>query len=86
LDVIKMEFASDTGKGRKMTEFIMAKRAVLAAMQTEKVRSTVRAKPFSRHKERKPYLRSRRNASMVGDPSVAETVMLNAKADRSPRI
>src|SRR5258708_13392662 len=70
-----MEFASDTGKGRKMTELTMAKRAVLAAMHTEKVRSTVRAKPLSRHKERTPYFRSRRNASMVCDPSIAETVI-----------
>src|SRR5882762_4222373 len=65
LDMIKMELASNTGKGRKTTEFTMAKRAALAAIQTEKVRSTVRAKPLSRHRERTPYFRSRRNASMI---------------------
>src|ERR1700730_11273380 len=63
-----MEFASGTGKGRRMTEFTMANRAVLAAMQTEKVRSTVRAKPLSRHKERIPYFRSRRNVSTLAIP------------------
>src|SRR5712692_3946758 len=76
LDMIKMELASDTGKGRRTTEFPMAKRAALAAIQTEKVRSTVRAKPLSRHKERAPYFKSRRNASMVCDPLAAESEML----------
>src|SRR5882762_3275601 len=79
-----MEFASDTGKGRKMTELTMAKRAVLAAMHTEKVRSTVRAKPLSRHKERTPYFRSRRNASMVCDPSIAETVICQPLRQAGP--
>src|SRR5260370_32929132 len=64
--MIKMELASHMGKGRNTTEFTMAKSAALAAMQTEKVRSTVTAKPLSRHKERTPYFKSRRNASMIG--------------------
>ena len=63
-----MELAPDTGNGRKMTEFTMANKALLAAMQTEKVRSTVRAKPLPRHKERTPYFRSSRNASMICGP------------------
>src|SRR5215469_8256893 len=59
-----MELASTTGKGRKMTELTIAKRTTFAAMQTEKVSSTVATKPLSRHKERNPYFRLRRNASI----------------------
>ena len=64
LDMIRMELASATGKGRKTTEFTMAKRAALAAMHTEKVRNTVRAKPLSCHKERTPYLARRSMMSL----------------------
>src|SRR3989442_7831504 len=63
-----MELASATGKGRKMTEFTMAKSAALAAMQTANVSSTVSAKPLSRHNERTAYFRSRKNASMICTP------------------
>jgi hypothetical protein len=37
LDINKMELASANGNGRKMTEFTTAKRAALAAIQTENV-------------------------------------------------
>src|SRR5580658_7886503 len=60
-----MELASGTGKGRNTTEFTIAKRAVFAAMQTEKVRKTVKANPLARHRERTEYFRSNRNASMI---------------------
>jgi hypothetical protein len=63
--MIKMELASGTGKGLRTTPLTIAKRAVLAAMQTENVRTTVATKPLSRHNERRLYFRSRRNASMI---------------------
>src|SRR5215469_5311049 len=64
-----MELASTTGKGRKMTELTIAKRTTFAAMQTEKVSSTVATKPLSCQKERNPYFRSGRNASIIWAPS-----------------
>src|SRR5262249_7207960 len=60
-----MELASETGRGRRRTEFTMAKRAVLAPMQTQNVSRTVKAKPLARQRERAAYLRSSRKASMV---------------------
>src|SRR5215469_298826 len=74
-----MELASTTGKGRKMTELTIAKRTTFAAMQTEKVSSTVATKPLSCHKERNPYFRSRRNASIVWAP--AENVLASLKTN-----
>jgi hypothetical protein len=44
--MIKMELASNTGKGRKTTEFTMAKRAALAAMQAERVEKHGEGKAF----------------------------------------
>ena len=64
-----MELASATGSGRKMTEFTMAKSAAFAAMQTANVSSTVSAKPLSRHNERTPYFRSRKNVSIFALPA-----------------
>src|SRR5580692_5132163 len=67
-----MELASGTGNGRNTTEFTMAKSAVLAAIQTAKVSSTVAANPFERHKDRPAYFRSRKNAFIIHPPLSAE--------------
>ena len=66
-DINRMELASGTGSGRNTTECTIAKRAVFAAIQTEKVRKTVKANPFARHKVRAEYFRSNRNGSMICD-------------------
>src|SRR5208282_1257793 len=69
-----MESASGTGNGRRTTEFTIANSAVLAAMQTERVRITVSANPLARHIERAAYFKSRKSTSMIclprrGDPN-----------------
>src|SRR5271166_4421320 len=60
----------------------MAKSAVLAAIHTEKVSSTVKAKPLSRHSERIPYFKSNSTASMVSGPPFLETLRPIHHADR----
>src|SRR5207253_6038355 len=80
--MIRMELASGTGRGCKMTPCTIAKRAVLAAMQTAKVRTTVTAKPLSRHKDRRLYFKSRRNASMTSESLHCE--VMSANLSRNP--
>src|SRR5215467_8363872 len=71
--MIRMELASATGKGRKITEFTMANSAAFAAMHTANVSSTVSANPLSRHSDRTPYFKSCQNASMFAPPLAAKT-------------
>jgi len=55
--MMRMLRASGTGSGRSSTEFTRAKVAVLAAMQTAMVRTTVTVNPLSPISDRTAYLR-----------------------------
>src|SRR6266404_6495968 len=57
--MIRIRRASGTGSGFRSTECTTAKVAVLAAIHTASVTSTVKLNPLSRSSERTPYLTSR---------------------------
>ncbi len=77
-----MERASGTGSGRSNTEFTTAKVAVLAAIQTAMVRTTVTVNPLSPISERTAYRRLRKtdddpilSNTKSGGPGVAKNVL-----------
>src|SRR5664279_1530471 len=65
----RTERASGTGSGRNSTEFTTAKVAVLAAIQTAMVRTTVTVNPLSPMSERTACRRLRK-----ADPMLANTL------------